>query len=152
MEFSTVSDFLKKASSSKDEERELIANEVDPLIHDPSTVGIPHEMLDLLNSLKQKHGDETLKQVALFCLGSWLEMHKEILAQHLAHEAITEAMVTIADITTLVNSTQQIQATGSFGGDDSWRKMLKEIVSQDVLEEMEARGIDVKTALQGEER
>jgi hypothetical protein len=152
MEFSTVSDFLKKASSSKDEERELIANEVDPLIHDPSTVGIPHEMLDLLNGLREKHGDETLKQVALFCLGSWLETHQEILAQHLSHDSITEAMVMIADITNLATATRLIHETGSFGGDESWRKILKEIVSQDVLEEMEARGIDVKTALQGEEQ
>ena len=152
MEFSTVSDFLKKASSSKNEERELIANEVDPLIHDPATFGVPHEMLELLNKLKNKHGDEALKQVALFCLGSWLEIHEQILAQHYAHGSMAEAMITIADITTLFGAIRSIQETGSFGGDESWRKMLKEIVSQDVLEEMEARGIDVKTALQGEEQ
>jgi len=65
----------------------------------------------------------------------------------LQHESINEAMVTVADFTTLAHSVQQVQAVGSFGGDESWRKMLKEIVSQDILENMEEQGISVKAAL-----
>jgi hypothetical protein len=55
--------------------------------------------------------------------------------------------VTVSDFTTLAHSIQQVKGIGSFGGDESWRKMLKEIVSQSVLEEMEEQGINIKTAL-----
>jgi len=122
-------------------------DEVDPLLDDPSIVGIPHEMFDMLKGLEEKHGDETFKQVALFCLGQWLQIHQGILPQPLQCENIHEAMVTVADLTTLAHSAQQVQAVGSFGGDESWRKMLKEIVSQDILENMEEQGISVKAAL-----
>jgi hypothetical protein len=147
MDFSSVSKFLKTAKASQAADRKLIEEEVDPLLDDPSTVGIPHEMLDMLKGLEEKHGDETFKQVALFCLGQWIQIHQDILSQHLQHENIHEAMVTVADLTTLAHSVQRAQAVGSFSGDESWRKMLKEIVSQDILESMEEQGISVKAAL-----
>jgi hypothetical protein len=147
MDFSSVGDFLEKAVSSKQEERKLIEDEVDPILDDPSTIVIPQEMLDMLDRLEEKYGDETFKQVGLFCLGHWAEMHQEILSQHIQFENIHEAMVTVSDFTTLAHSIQQVKGIGSFAGDESWRKMLKEIVSQSVLEEMEEQGINIKTAL-----
>jgi hypothetical protein len=34
-----------------------------------------------------------------------------------------------------------MEQVGSFGGDDSWRKMLRTIVGQSVLETIEEKGI-----------
>ncbi len=151
MDFSSVGDFLKKAVSSKQEERKLIEDEVDPVIDDPSTIGIPLETLEMLDQLEEKYGDEAFRQIGLFCLGRWAQIHQEILSQHVQHESIEEAMATIVDLTILSHSVEQVKEIGSFGGDESWRKMLKKVVAQDVLEEMEEQGIDIKAAFGGDQ-
>jgi predicted secreted protein len=90
--------------------------------------------------MEEKHGDEALKQVGLFCLMRWLEIHAGTLEEHQNNESWPEALHTMADLSNLSTSIRTIEQIGSFGGDDDWRQMLREIVTQAVMEQMEESG------------
>jgi hypothetical protein len=145
MDFSSVNDFLKKASSVKNQERQLIDEELDPFLSDPATVGITPELSEAIEELKEKYGDEAYKQIGIFCLGKWLELHEEILQQHVQLETMDAALLTMNDITLITMAIQTLERVGSFGGDDDWRKMLKNIVGQSVLEKLEEDGLDAES-------
>jgi hypothetical protein len=51
------------------------------------------------------------------------------------------------DISKLSLVLQTMEDISSFGGDDDWRKMLKKVVSQAVLENCEERGINPEDLL-----
>jgi hypothetical protein len=145
MDFSSVNDFLQKASSVKNQERQLIDDELDPFLSDPATVGITPELSEAIDELKEKYGDEAYKQIGIFCLGKWLELHEEILQQHVQLETMDAALLTMNDITLITMAIQTLERVGSFGGDDDWRKMLKNIVGQSVLEKLEEDGLDAES-------
>ena len=142
MDFSSVNDFLKKASSAKSQERQLIDDELDPFLSDPATVGITPDLSEAIDALKEKYGDEAFKQIGIFCLGKWLELHETILHQHIQAEAMDVALMTMNDISRLTLIIQMLESIGSFGGDEDWRKMLKSIVGQSLLEKLEEDGLD----------
>lgn len=142
MDFSSVDDFLKKASSVKKEERQIINDQLDPFLSDPCTVGITPSLSAHISELKDKYGDEALKQIGIFCLGKWLETHEDILQQHAIMGAMDEALLTMNDISLIAHCVATLEGIGSFEGDEDWRKMLKEIVGQSVLEKLEEDGID----------
>jgi hypothetical protein len=145
MDFSSVNDFLQKASSVKNQERQLIDDELDPFLSDPATVGITPELSEAIEELKEKYGDEAYKQISIFCAGKWLELHEEILQQHVQLETMDAALLTMNDITLITMAIQTIERVGSFGGDDDWRKMLKNIVGQSLLERLEEDGLDAES-------
>jgi len=142
MDFSSVDDFLKKASSVKNQERQLIDDELDPFLSDPATVGITPDLSEAIDALKEKYGDEAFKQIGIFCLGKWLELHETVLHQHIQTETMDAALMTMNDISRLTLAIQTLEGIGSFGGDEDWRKMLKGIVGQSLLEKLEEDGLD----------
>jgi hypothetical protein len=142
MDFSSVNDFLKKATSAKNSDRQLIDDELDPFLSDPATIGITPELSDAIDALVEKYGDEAYKQTGIFCLGKWLQVHEEVLEQHIATETMDAALMTMNDVTKLTMAVQTLESIGSFGGDEDWRKMLKNIVGQSLLEKLEEDGLD----------
>lgn len=142
MDFSSVNDFLKKATSAKSQDRQLIDDELDPFLSDPATIGITPELSEAVDGLKQKYGDEALRQIGIFCLGKWLEVHEDILHQHIQTETMDAALLTMNDISKLTLVIQTLEGIGSFGGDEEWKQMLKDIVGQTLLERLEEDGLD----------
>jgi hypothetical protein len=145
MDFSSVNDFLKKATSAKSSDRQLIDDELDPFLSDPATVGVTPELSEMIDGLKEKYGDEALKQIGIFCIGKWHEMHEEILQEHVQMETMDAALLTMNDITLLTVAIKTLEGIGSFGGDEDWRKMLKNIVGQSFLEKLEEDGLDAES-------
>jgi hypothetical protein len=142
MDFSSVNDFLKKATSAKSQDRQLIDDELDPFLSDPATIGITPELSEDIDGLKEKYGDEAFRQIGIFCLGKWLEIHEEVLQQHIQTETMDAALLTMNDISKLTLAIQTLEGIGSFGGDEDWKRMLKDIVGQTLLERLEEDGLD----------
>ena len=142
MDFSSVNDFLKKAASAKSQERQVIDEELDPFLSDPATIGITPELSEAVDALKEKYGDEAFRQIGIFCLGKWLEIHEDVLHQHIQTETMDAALLTMNDISKLTLAIQTLEGIGSFGGDEDWKRMLKDIVGQTLLERLEEDGLD----------
>jgi len=142
MDFSSVNDFLKKATSAKNQERQVIDDELDPFLSDPATFGVTPELAKTIDGLKHKYGDEALRQIGIFCLGKWLEVHQEVLNQHIENDTMDGALLTMNDISKLTLIIQTVDGIGSFGGDEDWKRMLKNSVGQAFLEHLEEDGLD----------
>lgn len=145
MDFSSVGDFLRKAQSSKDHQRQIIDEQLAPLLESEATVGITPSLNEEIEALFEKHGDEAYKQIGMFAIGQWMRVHQNQLQQHIENEGMAEALLTMNDMSRINLCLQTLEEIGSFTGDISWRQMLKEVVGQRVLEEMEERGIDPAT-------
>jgi hypothetical protein len=145
MDFSSVDDFIKKASSIKSQDRQLIDDELDPLLSDPATIGVPPGLSTAIERLKEEYGDEAYKQIGMFSLGKWLELHEGVLQQHVETQAVDAALFTMNDITLITLAIQTLERVGSFSGDEKWRKMLKSIVGQSILELIEEDGLDAQS-------
>ena len=143
--FQSVGDFLRKAAGAKTDVRQRISEEIAPVLEDPDTVGIPPELLESIDKLMVSHGDEAIRQTALFCLARWMQIHGEWLEQHQLTETMDAALLTVADATRLCVAMEMISNIGSFGGDDSWRAMLNKTLTQEILEASEEDGIDLNT-------
>ena len=141
MDFSSVGDFLRQAATAKQDKRRVIDDHLEPFMEDPATVGIPPDLATAIETLLETYGDETYRQIALFCLGKWHQAHCEILQQHIENDGTSEMLMTMGDISKLSTVLMLLEQVGSFGGDDEWRKMLRTIVGQSVLETMEEKGI-----------
>lgn len=137
MDFSSVDDFLRKAASAKDEKRIAIDDSLAPLMDDPSIVGVPVELLDAIEHLLSAYGDEAFRQIALFCLGRWLSVHADRVNDQTKTESWPEALHTMSDIGRLSSAMQTIEQIASFTGDEQWRKMLRSIIGQSVIEKLE---------------
>lgn len=140
LDFSSVNDFLRKASSAKNNERQAIEEGLSPLIEDPALIGVPPEMADCIEHFVGDHGDEALRQIGLFCIGKWMKLHAVMVDEHGNNEDWPEALHVMNDASKLSTAMQIIEQVGSFGGDDSWRKMLRGFVSQSILEKLEEDG------------
>ena len=143
--FQSVDDFLRKAMGAKNGDRQIIEEEVGMQLDDPDLVGIPEDMVDAIDEAVEKYGDEALRHIALFCLGKWMGIHQEVLDQHIELDSIEAAVLTASDLTTLSNAGRLLASVGSFGGDEEWRTMLKELTVQSVLEQCEEEHIDIGT-------
>jgi hypothetical protein len=64
-----------------------------------------------------------------------------VLQQHIENDGTSEMLMVMSDISKLSTVLMIMEQVGSFGGDDSWRKMLRTIVGQSVLETIEEKGI-----------
>ena len=143
--FQSVDDFLRKANGSKTEDRKLIDEEIAPTLEDPDTVGVPPELLNTMETLFEEYGDEAFRQVALFCLGAWLQIHGDFLEQYKQNDSTDYALMTTYDMSRLTLAMEIAAGLGSFGGDEGWRAMLRDTMIQKVLESCEEDGIDVHT-------
>jgi hypothetical protein len=143
MEFSSVDDFLRKAACAKKDERDFIGEEIQPLLGDSSTIGVPPKLCKTIERLAESYGDEALKQIGLFCIGKWINVHNSVLKEHVMHDDMAAALVTMNDVSKLSTALQVAESVGSFGGDEEWRAMLKELVGQAIMESCEERGVDI---------
>jgi len=143
--FQSVDDFLRKAMGAKNGDRQIIEEEVGMQLDDPDLVGIPEDMVDAIDEAVEKYGDEALRHIALFCLGKWMGIHQEVLDQHIELDSTEAAVLTASDLTTLSSAGRLLASVGSFGGDEEWRTMLKELTVQSVLEQCEEEHIDIGT-------
>ena len=141
--FQSVGDFLRKAASAKSDDRQRISEEIAPTLEDPDVISIPPSLLRSIDKLMVSHGDEAIRQTALFCLARWMGIHGEWLEQHQLTETMDAALLTVADATRLRMAMEIISNIGSFGGDDSWRAMLNETFTQEILEASEEDGLDL---------
>lgn len=141
MDFSSVNEFLKAARSAKKDQEAIINEKIEPFMDDPSTIGITPDLSESIDNLFEKYGDEAFRATAMFSIGKWMEVHNEILQQHCMNEDMQGALWVMNDISKLSLILRTMEDISSFGGDDDWRKMLKKVVSQAVLENCEERGI-----------
>ena len=142
MDFSSVNDFLRQVSSAKGEGPECIDAELDPILSDPAVVGVTTELGDTIEDWAEKYGDEAYKQIGIFCLGRWVQIHQEALQEHVVMESIDSALVTMNDIALLCTAIEIATKVGSFGGDEDWRKMLKQVTERAALEKLGENGLD----------
>jgi len=143
--FQSVDDFLRKAMGAKSGDRQIIEEEVGMQLDDPDLVVIPQDLVNFIDDAVEKYGDEALRHIALFCLGKWMALHDEVLEQHIELDSTHAAILTAGDLTTLANAGKLLASVGSFGGDEEWRAMLKELTVQSVLEQCEEEHIDIGT-------
>jgi len=137
-----VADFLQHIRQGKARKRQVIDTATAPLLSDPATFAMPVEASQTLDSHVQRFGDEPLKQYAIVALGKWVNFHQEWLEQHIAHGSAAEAALTAADLTKIVQAIRIIEEVGSFGGDEDYRKEMKQQINQAILEDLEENGRD----------
>lgn len=149
MDFSSVGDFLRKAASAKQDRRKVIEENLAPFLEDPALTGIPPSLATTFEDLLEEYGDEAYRQIAIFCIGKWHTIHTEILQEHIDNNGVSEALLTMSDLSRLCSALQLLEQVGSFSGDEEWRTMLKRIVGQAVLENIEETGRDPQSFFRG---
>jgi hypothetical protein len=145
MEFSSVNDFLKKAASAKEDKRHVIDEQLSPLIEDEETIGVPYEISDAIADLERIYGDEAFKQVGMYCLARWFKAHAEVVRDCKAGGHWDQALTAMDDaskISTVLNILKQIN---SFDGNSDWRTMLKETITQAIIEKVEENGANLNS-------
>lgn len=135
-DFSTVNDFLQRAVAAKDGKRQAISASISPGLQDHGTVGLSPALAKTIEELLQSHGDEAYRQVALFCLGKWFELHIGMFEELIGEEP-SMACSCLMDATRIADSLHLLSEINSIGGDGGWRTMLEETLSQHILEELE---------------
>jgi len=136
-DFSTVNDFLRQAAAAKDGKRQAIGATIAPHLQDQGTVGIPPQLAKTLQEMLEEHGDETYRQLALFSLGKWFELHIGMFEELAATEEVSMACSCLMDATRIADALHLLSEINSIGGDKGWKTMLEETLSQHILEELE---------------
>ena len=135
-DFSSVDDFLRQATAAKDGKRQAIGASISPGLQDQGLVGIPPELASTIEDMLQSYGDETYRQIALFCLGKWFELHIGMFEELIGEEP-SMACSCLMDATRIADSLHLLSEINSIGGDKGWRTMLEQTLSQHILEELE---------------
>lgn len=144
MDFSSVNDFLHKAQASKEPARRAIQDGIEGLIIDENTVAIPPHLSASINDLVETFGDEALRQIAIFCIAKWSEIHQGIAQDQFESEDIHALLLTSVDLTRMTDCLHCLKEIASFGGPEDWNDMIIANTSQAVLERIEEKGIDAK--------
>jgi hypothetical protein len=145
LEFSdlnSVDEFLRRTDAARKSRLNVVENGLRAYMDDPSTIGVTPELGEIIEKLVESHGDEVYRQISIFCLGKWLDVHSEIAHEHFANQTLPELVATTSDAARLSTALQVMEQVGSFGGDQSWREMLCSKVADTVLADFEKRGID----------
>lgn len=135
-EFSSVNDFLRQALAAKSGKRQAINASISSDLEDRGLVGIPPQLAKTLEDMLHCYGDEAYRQVALFCLGKWFEMHIGMF-EELIGEDPSPACSCLMDATRVADALHLLHEINSIGGDKGWRTMLSDTLSQHILEELE---------------
>lgn len=137
LDFSTVSDFLRRAAEAKEDKREAISSFVASSVDSKGTVALPPHLAETLEGMLEEHGDEAYRQVGLFCIGKWFQLHAEM-SQELASYGETEAACRcLMSSTRIADALHLLSEVESVGGDADWRAMLKTEITQHLMEEIE---------------
>lgn len=126
MSFSSVDDFLRKAREAKADFRPEVKEAIDEHFEDPHLVSVPPELADTFDSLLERYGDESLRQISLFAMSKWFELHTAHIEALLAQENVQAAIAMTMDATKISQTIAMLEMVGSFGGDDDWREMAKQ--------------------------
>jgi hypothetical protein len=148
--FTSVDAFLRAAHEAKASQLNGIEERLAPIIDDPYAFSVPAEMLGLIESLTENYGDEALKAIAMFCLGSWHQTHTGMLQQHILHENNESALWTMGDCSKLSMIMENFMTLGSFSGDERWKEMLKKNTSETVMQHFEEQNIPLDKFFYGE--
>lgn len=136
-DFSTVNDFLRQTAAAKDGKRQAIGATIAPHLEEQGTVGIPPLLAQDIEAMLRDYGDETYRQIALFTLGKWFELHMGMFEELAATEEVSMACSCLMDGTRIADALHLLSEINSIGGDNGWKKMLSETLSQHILEELE---------------
>lgn len=136
-DFSTVGDFLRAAQSAKAERLQAVSESITPHLNEHGTVGVPPALAKTIDGLLEAHGDEAYRQVALFALGKWFELHVGMSEEHFANDDLAFGASAIMDATRISDALHLLAEIKSFGGSQSWKQMLNETLSQFILENIE---------------
>lgn len=136
-DFSTVNDFLRQTAIAKQGKRLAISATVSDHLNDPGTVGLPPAIAEIVGDLVQQFGDEAYRQLALFSLGKWFEHHIHTIDQLFQKDNTEGACSALMDATRISDSLHLLCELGSFSGDDEWKQMLNDEISQAILETLE---------------
>lgn len=136
--FSSVDDFIKKAQAVRSDRKNNIAASISPHLDEHGTVGIPPSLAKTIDQLVFTHGDEAYRQIALFALGKWFETHTSLVEEMFVNDQLMEGCSCLMDATRISDALHLIAELGSFGGDDSWKEMLQETISEAILKKFES--------------
>jgi hypothetical protein len=134
--FSSVEDFLRKTRDAKTKQRPEIDERVRDYLEDPHLVGVAPSIADMLDDLLRKYGDESIRQIALFCLGKWFSIHAGVIEDLVKNEEVPAAMSASMDAARISDAIALLESVGSFGGDGDWKKMLHETLVSAVNDAM----------------
>lgn len=135
-QFDSVDQFLRQAIAAKEGKREAIGKAISPGLQDHGTVGIPPKLAASIETMLQKYGDETYRQIALFALGKWFELHIGMFEELIGEEP-SMACSCLMDATRIADALHLLSEINSIGGDGGWKPMLEKTLSQHILEELE---------------
>ena len=148
MDFSSVDDFLRQAKSVKEETIASIGENLTPYFDDAGLVGVPPVLADSIATLVNQYGDETYRQIILFCMNQWHNYHAHILRKQINNDCIQEGLAIMDDLSRLTTVLQLLQQTGSFSGDEEWLKMIKATVTSAMLEKLEESNLSLEEFLE----
>lgn len=133
--FETVDDFLRKVKEAKSQQLDNDANEwAEDYINDPGVVGVPDELCSTIEHLFEKYGDEAFRQIGMFCLGKWHEVHVNAMEDMLNLEDVRGGIAAATDSTKIATALMTVATVGSFGGDEEWRQMIKQTIIKNLKE------------------
>lgn len=137
MSFSTVDDFLKRTCEAKRGKRQSISAALGPYLDEHGTVGVPPELGQTIEKMLERYGDESYRQIGLFCLGKWFELHMGMFTELAELDEPSMACSRLMDATRISDALHLLSDLRSIGGDENWRTMLSETLSQSILEALE---------------
>jgi len=135
-DFFSVDQFIRQAVAAKEGKRQAISDSIAPDLQDHGLVGIPPKLAKSLETMLERYGDEAYRQVALFCLGKWFELHHGMFEELIGEEP-SMACSCLMDATRVADALHLLSEINSIGGDKGWRDMLAQTLSQHILEELE---------------
>jgi len=148
MDFSSVDDFLRQAKSVKEETIASLDDSLTSYLNDTGMFAVPPVFADSIDALVKQYGDETYRQIILFCMNKWHHYHAHILRKQINNDCIQEGLSIMDDLSRLTTVLQLLQQTGSFSGDEQWLKMIKTTVTHAMLEKLEEGNISLEDFLE----
>jgi len=106
-------------------------------LSDPGVVGLPPALAKTIEKLVDEFGDETYRQLAMFSLGKWFEHHILSIDKLFQDNHVDGACSALMDATRISDALHLLNEIGSFKGDEEWKAMLNEEISQTLLEAIE---------------
>lgn len=142
MNFSSdsVNDFLRKVQGAKEQQRQIVDEELEPLLTDPFTYVVPPAIATMVDNALEEWGDEALKQIAMVVIGKWLDVHNGLLEEHVNNQDFPAALFTMADATKITTVLRTLSDIGSFGGSEDYCASIRQQINQTVLENIEEQG------------
>ena len=137
--FNSVDDFLRKTREAKNKQRPDVEQFIDEEFDDPYLVGVPPHLSDKIQQWIEDYGDEPLKEIALFCLSQWYQIHAAAIAQLMGEEKEQAALSSTLDMGKVAQAIALLENVGSFCGNDEWKEMLKELAVGELNDEFNKR-------------